>query len=95
VRPAVGAPLPPTPAISYVYDELGWLLAVVGPAPGTATYSGDADGNHTSIGVASIGRTGATSASAEFTPPTARRSVRVNLWHRLQHDAEPGHAARR
>ncbi len=39
----------PASGVSYVYDELGRLVAVVDPASDTATYSYDAVGNLVSI----------------------------------------------
>ena len=72
--------VPPAPlsgaTISYVYDPLGRLLAVIDPASNTAIYSYDAVGNL--IGITR--QTSATLALFQFTPASGPVGTSVTLY---------------
>ena len=68
----------PSPAsdISYVYDSLGRVLAVIDPATNTAVYAYDAVGNVTGI----TRQTSATLAIFQFTPSSGPVGTSVTIY---------------
>ena len=68
----------PSPAstVSYVYDNLGRLLAVIDPATDTAVYAYDAVGNLTGI----TRQTSATLAIFQFTPSSGPVGTPVTIY---------------
>ncbi len=66
----------PTATISYVYDNLGRLLAVIDPATDTAVYQYDAVGNLTGI----MRQPSATLAIFQFTPSGGPVGTSVTLY---------------
>ena len=71
---------PPAPlsgaTISYVYDPLGRVLAVIDPATNMAVYAYDAVGNLTGI----IWQTSATLAIFQFTPSSGPVGTTVTIY---------------
>jgi YD repeat-containing protein len=62
--------------ISYVYDSLGRVIAVIDPATDTAVYSYDADGNLTGI----TRQTSATKSILQFTPSSGPVGTPVTIY---------------
>jgi hypothetical protein len=76
--PAMAAAVTPANAITYVYDDLGRLEAVIDPgqANGIARFTYDGSGN-----LLSIARQSATATTiVDFSPKLAKRGTQVTVY---------------
>ncbi|MCS6305621.1 MAG: RHS repeat protein [Nitrospira sp.] len=82
--------------ISYVYDDVGRLMAVIDPASDTAVYAYDSVGNLTGI----TRQPSSTLAILQFTPPSSPVGTTVTIYGtrasaRRRHQTRSNSTARR